>query len=73
MSDLQKLVDDWQRNKDLKESVHLETFDVTVTGDESIVYDTAGCKSIKSAQPFSTLPSPVDLPIPQCSKEESLL
>ncbi|KAI8333555.1 lysozyme-like domain-containing protein [Chlamydoabsidia padenii] len=66
MSDLQRLVDAWDKNKDLKHPVHLVTFGVTVTGKESIVYDTAGCKSKKSYHPFHSLPAAKDLPIPQC-------
>lgn len=67
MSDLQRLVAAWGRNKDLTRSVHLQAFGVTVHGDESITFDKAGCKS---AKPFKRLPSPDDIPIPQCSSNQ---
>jgi hypothetical protein len=63
MSDLQRLVAAWERNKDLTRPVRLQAFEVTVTGEESITFDKAGCKSFK---PFKRLPSPDDIPIPQC-------
>ncbi|KAI9307400.1 lysozyme-like domain-containing protein [Cunninghamella echinulata] len=52
MADLQNLVDDWKRNKDLKKPIKLVAFGVTVTGKERI--------SPKK------LPKPMNLPIPQC-------
>ncbi|KAI8086702.1 lysozyme-like domain-containing protein [Halteromyces radiatus] len=69
MSDLQNLVDDWEKNKDLTDPVHLVKFDVTVTGKESISFDKAGCKKASKRhryRPFTHLPSADDLPIPQC-------
>ncbi|KAI9492196.1 lysozyme-like domain-containing protein [Zychaea mexicana] len=61
MSDLQKLVDDWERNKDLKESVHLESFDVTVKGTEGLTSDKENCGSSKKLKGKA---QPKDLPIP---------
>jgi hypothetical protein len=66
MSDLQRLVDAWDRNKDLKHPVHIESAGVTVTGKESIAYDTAVCRKHKKFHPFHSLPASKDLPIPQC-------
>ncbi|ORZ17840.1 hypothetical protein BCR42DRAFT_412610 [Absidia repens] len=68
MSDLQSLVDDWDKNKDLKQQVHLATAEVTVTGKESIAFDTANCHS-KAYPPFHSLPGSKELPIPQCPKK----
>lgn len=59
MFDLQKVVDDWEKNRDLKEAVHLQVFDVTVKGTESIDWDKQHCKS----QPDNSA-QPEDLPIP---------
>ncbi|KAG0168338.1 hypothetical protein DFQ28_003318 [Apophysomyces sp. BC1034] len=58
-SDLQDLVNDWDRNKDLEHSVHLTIFNVTVTGTEDMTYDMQHCK-----KEFNELPAPIDLPIP---------
>ncbi|KAI7851608.1 lysozyme-like domain-containing protein [Circinella umbellata] len=59
-ADLQKLVDDWEKNKDLKNSVRLEAMGVTVTGSEDLATDTENCGNQKpkgDAQPR-------DLPLP---------
>ncbi|CAO3617702.1 unnamed protein product [Cunninghamella blakesleeana] len=55
MYDLQNLVNDWKRNKDLKKPVKLVAFGVTVTGKETII-------------PKGS-PKPKSLPIPQCPKK----
>ena len=60
MSDLQKLVDNWNQNKDLKKQVHLESFDVTVKGTEVLVSDKENCGSKKPKGRAQG----VDLPIP---------
>ncbi|KAI9263128.1 lysozyme-like domain-containing protein [Phascolomyces articulosus] len=42
-ADLQKLVDDWEKNKDLKNPVHLESMGVTVKGTEALTSDSENC------------------------------
>ncbi|KAI8061589.1 lysozyme-like domain-containing protein [Gongronella butleri] len=66
MSDLQNLVDDWDKNKDLKNPVHLEVFGATITGKENMNFDSGNCKDQK---PFSSLPASKEVPIPQCNNK----
>ncbi|KAI8997394.1 lysozyme-like domain-containing protein [Pilobolus umbonatus] len=44
MQDFQYLVNAWDRNKDLKYPVKLKTYGATVTGKESITFDSHRCK-----------------------------
>ncbi|KAI8147851.1 lysozyme-like domain-containing protein [Fennellomyces sp. T-0311] len=69
MSDLQKLVDDWDRNKDLAQPVHLESFDVTVKGTEDLVSDRENCgkKKPKGRVQAKDLPIPDTCPNPLMS------
>ncbi|KAG0163730.1 COP9/signalosome complex subunit Csn2 [Apophysomyces sp. BC1015] len=59
MADLQSLVDQWDQNKDLTQSVRLKIFGETVNGNENMNYDAHSCKIA-----FKTLPQQQDLPIP---------
>lgn len=70
MSDLQKLVDAWEDNKDLRKAVHLETFGVTIKGDEDMSWDSQNCKKApknKNKAKSVTLPIPDTCPNPLLS------
>lgn len=61
VSDLQNLLQDWERNKDLKHPVKLEAFGVQVKGTEDLLYDSENCKHKPK---HSKHVKPKDLPIP---------
>lgn len=59
MSDLQNLVDDWEKNKDLENPVHLQIYGATIKGTEDMSYDSDKC-----SKPPSTKATAKDLPVP---------
>lgn len=61
VADLQRLVSNWSRNKDLKHPVTLKIYGVTVKGTEDLSYDKAECP--KKPKGWK-LPAAKTLPIP---------
>ncbi|KAI8078960.1 lysozyme-like domain-containing protein [Gilbertella persicaria] len=61
MQDLQSLVDDWLRNKDLNHPITLKIFQATITGKEDISRDTKRCPK---DQVTTKKPKSVSLPLP---------
>lgn len=49
MQDLQTLVDDWSKTKDLKNPVTLKIYGSKITGKENILMDSQRCKSQKKS------------------------
>lgn len=62
-ADLQTLVNNWSRNKDLANPLTLKLFGVSITGNESLLVDTRNCPNQK---PPATPPTAIELPIPSC-------
>lgn len=64
MQDLQTLVDNWSKTKDLKGPIELKIFGIKITGKENIMVDAQRCPHSRSTKPVKSY----SLPIPNtCS------
>ncbi|KAI9485856.1 MAG: lysozyme-like domain-containing protein [Benjaminiella poitrasii] len=64
MQDLQTLVDNWSKNKDLKNTVTLKIYGAKITGKENMKYDSKRCKKNSKVATSTKKIKATSLPIP---------